>query len=341
MIPTNHTTKQTKTIYILLLIVLHSTISIGQSNTNNQITGTIVLDSIWTPKVYLSHIPSFSKMYTMSKSMIIAESNIDKNGYFSFDTNYLPKEDNLYRIHVSKKGASPASLIIGGEDENHFFIIANKNANFQVNNLNNVISAVTIKSSKQNNIIRKVDEIVRYIDSTNFNESRVKSEFITNAFQEQLRKIADTTTYPLASLYALHRSKYETDISKNTKFYHAFLEKWKKEKSPYFQYFREKIPAQKNDFSNYLSLTITILVSFTLGFLFNYIFKRKINTKKKLLQSLSIQERKIFNLLKEGKSNKDISETCNIGISTVKSHVSSIYNKLDIKSRKEVLDIDL
>ena len=95
------------------------------SNTSSIINGSIILDSTWSPKIYLSHIPSFNKMHTMSKSMIIAETIIDGSGHFEFDTDYLPKEDNLYRIHISKKKSSPASLIIGGNNENHFFIIAN------------------------------------------------------------------------------------------------------------------------------------------------------------------------------------------------------------------------
>ena len=48
------------------------------------------------------------------------------------------------------------------------------------------------------------------------------------------------------------------------------------------------------------------------------------------MKNLSVQERKIYTLLKEGKSNKEISEELNIGLSTVKSHASNIYSKLKI-----------
>jgi len=64
-------------------------------------------------------------------------------------------------------------------------------------------------------------------------------------------------------------------------------------------------------------------------------FRRYRGKNNNLIKSLSVQERKIFTLLKDGKSNKEISEEFNIGLSTVKSHVNNIYSKLNIKSRKE------
>jgi DNA-binding NarL/FixJ family response regulator len=51
-----------------------------------------------------------------------------------------------------------------------------------------------------------------------------------------------------------------------------------------------------------------------------------------------VQERKVFGLLKEGRSNKEISELCGISLSTVKSHVNSIYAKLGVSSRTGVMD---
>lgn len=66
----------------------------------------------------------------------------------------------------------------------------------------------------------------------------------------------------------------------------------------------------------------------------------KKNKKKNPLSELTIQERKIFDLLRQGKSNKEIAEECSVSVSTIKSHVNSIYSKLDIRSRKEAMDIE-
>ncbi|MEM5564478.1 LuxR C-terminal-related transcriptional regulator [Psychroserpens sp. AS72] len=328
--------------YVLIILVLLSlslTISHAQTSKVNQtIEGTIKLDSIWNPKIYLSLIPEFSKMYTMSKSMIIAESKIDSSGYFKFNLGFLPKNDNLYRIHVSKKGSSEASIIIGGKDENHFFVIANNSSNILVNNRNRRFNDISVINDDKNKILRKIDDIVRYIDSTNYISTRIKSEFVTNAFNEQLRQIADTCSYPLVSLYALQKSSYENDIMNNTAYYQKFSEKWDNQNSIYFKSFREKIPKQKGKTSSIILIPLIALISFFIGLFLNRLLKQNITKEINPIKDLSVQERRIFSLLKDGKSNKEISEKLNIGVSTTKSHVSNIYSKLNVNSRKDILN---
>ena len=113
----------------LLLCLCISILCNGYAQSSEHISGSIQgrvqLDSIWSKKIFLSAIDSFDELYTMSNSMIIAESVIDEEGFFNFDVSYLPKEDRLYRLHISKKNGPVASLIIGGEEENHLFLIAN------------------------------------------------------------------------------------------------------------------------------------------------------------------------------------------------------------------------
>ena len=58
---------------------------------------------------------------------------------------------------------------------------------------------------------------------------------------------------------------------------------------------------------------------------------------EKLESSLSIREDEIFQLIIQGKSNKQIAYQLNISVNTVKFHVKNIYEKLNIKSRKEAL----
>ena len=55
------------------------------------------------------------------------------------------------------------------------------------------------------------------------------------------------------------------------------------------------------------------------------------------LDSLSLRERQIFNLIAHSYSNKEIANTLNVSINTVKFHVKNIYEKLEIKNRKEAL----
>jgi RNA polymerase sigma factor (sigma-70 family) len=61
---------------------------------------------------------------------------------------------------------------------------------------------------------------------------------------------------------------------------------------------------------------------------------------KENIENLSYREREIFDLIASGKSNKEIANEVNISVNTVKFHLKNIYEKLNIKSRKEALIIE-
>lgn len=306
------------------------------------ISGQIIIDTtIWTPVAYLSIISDFDVMNTMSNEMIIEKANIDFSGKFSFNTQYLPDEDNLFRIHISKKSYPPASLIIGGKDENHFFLIANKQSVLQIkdSSASEFIKDVKIDGYYPNQMLHQVDEIATYLDSTSFNDSSIKTDLIRSAIFEKLRTYADTCSNPLVALYALYKSKFEKNYSINQQFYRNFLSKWKKQRSSYFVEFRKKIPLSENKVP--WALIIVGSIFFIIGFIVCFTTLKLFKKDQNFLRNLSLQERKIFALIIEGKSNKEISDNLNIGLSTVKSHVNSIYSKLDITSRKDVLNLNL
>jgi ATP/maltotriose-dependent transcriptional regulator MalT len=53
------------------------------------------------------------------------------------------------------------------------------------------------------------------------------------------------------------------------------------------------------------------------------------------LNGLSAKQREVFNLIVQGKSNKEIISEMVIELSTLKSHINQIYKKLGISSRRE------
>ncbi len=328
-------------VFLQLFIVSVSLNCYSQSQSKNEqfIRGKLQLDSIWEPVVYLSQIPAFKDMYTMSNEMIIAEAKIDSTGAFHFPAKVLPNDDYIYRIHLSKKEAPPASLIIGGQEENHIFFIANRNSDINIRNTvgNGLFGEYHIEGYRPNDDLKIINTIINKAEVTDLKESALKKEFVDKTLHEQLRHIADTSAHPIVSLYALNHSKFESTFLEHQKFYETYLEKWETENSSYFKELRNKLP--KSEPSSLLWYIIIGISFFALGYIINYnlVSKRKKNDNP--LKSLSVQERKIFMLIQSGKSNKEISEVCNIGLSTVKSHVSNIYSKLNIKSRKEAMNI--
>jgi len=57
------------------------------------------------------------------------------------------------------------------------------------------------------------------------------------------------------------------------------------------------------------------------------------------LQNLTNKEMTILQLIAEGKSNKEIAAVNYVEVSTIKTHINNIYAKLEIRNRKEVINI--
>lgn len=66
--------------------------------------------------------------------------------------------------------------------------------------------------------------------------------------------------------------------------------------------------------------------------------KTQTEKEKNNLEKLSSREKEIFDLIVLGKSNKEIGMELNISVNTVKFHLKNVYEKLNIKNRREALN---
>ncbi len=319
---------------LLFCFFLLPYIILGQGKENTQISGKLSIDNTWESKIYISYIPSFDDMYSMSNEMIIAETGIDSLGYFKFKVDFLPKGENLYRLHISKKGDSRATLIIGGKDENYMFFIINHPSKIDFTSLSTYppFKKTTFKNSGENNAFQQISDMVFIADSIASESSAAKRLLIEEQLQSTLLSIADTSSNFLVGLYAIYKSK--TNYYSNVDFYESFIKKWRKEDNTYFNSFEKKFP--KPDDTNIILLIIAFTITLMVGAFF--LGKIWLDPNRKI-KKLSIQERKVFELLQQGDTNQDIANHLNIGLSTVKSHVSNIYSKLNVKSRKEITNM--
>lgn len=323
---------------IATLLVFTVITAFGQNSDSGKLEGVITLDDSWSSKIYLSHIPSFKDVYSMSNDMIIAETEIDSLGHFKFDLNFLPNEYKVFRLHIVKNEDSRTSLIIGGINENFLLFIANRNSQirFKTFSTNPPFKDALFTSDKENVSFQKITDLVYREDSIASKSGASKRKFIEEKLIETLLNIADSSNNSLVSLYALHKSDFESNYSKNETFYKAYIKKWSKVDDSYIKDFRKKLPFKAS--KDNPTITILIIISVILIIL-SFIIGKFGFFKNKRIKKLSVQERKIFDLLKKGATNKEISEEFNIGISTVKTHVSSILNKMNFKSRKEIMDL--
>ncbi|HAC15496.1 MAG TPA: hypothetical protein DCE78_06065 [Bacteroidetes bacterium] len=323
-------------LFTALIIFSGSTLFAEQSQNEGTLFGNLKLDQSWDSKIYLSYIPTFNDMYMISTDMIISETSISPEGDFEFDLSFLPDENHILRLHITKKEDAPASLVIGGNDENHLFLIANRYSviELQAFAYQPPLRHVNFSHSNQQIEFHKITSIYNHADSIASGSSAAKRRFIENKLYEELIAIADTSSNPLISLYAIYKGNFESNYSGNMDFYRNYSKKWNHEKSAYFQAFRKQINDPSVNHNIILIAFISIFI-FALGFFIG----KNYPIKKNKFKNLSIQERKIFDLLKKGATNQEISDEYNIEVSTVKSHVSSIFSKLKIKSRKEIMNI--
>ncbi len=322
---------------IFLMCVTYSAALLAKQERG--ITGKISLDSSWKRVVYLSLIPNFSERYTLSNKYVIDKARVDEDGNFSFGSTYFPKEDALFRMHITKKGDPAATLILGGPNENFCFLIANRNT--PINITNNAqqpgIKDFKITGYGPNQSVAAIIRWAAVFDSVDFAPSTFKADLIADAYNEKMRQIADTSQHPLVALFALYQSDFEQNHNEIALYYNGFREKWKDEKSTYFAEFNSHFKSPAATERNYL--LIYCMGCFVLGLAVAYVVFFYKKQQKHPLENLSVQEKKIYNLLKEGKSNKEISEEFSIGLSTVKSHVSSILSKMNVKSRKDLMEV--
>lgn len=133
----------------------------------------------------------------------------------------------------------------------------------------------------------------------------------------------------------------DRDISENKVYYSALLNELKESEIPPSEYlFLEEKMAffNQENLKNQLAqsrwlniglvvLCVTLVISF-----FWWKSKRKIVEPS----TLSKQEATVRYLILQGKTNKEIANELFISLSTVKTHITHIYNKLDVANRQEL-----
>jgi len=65
----------------------------------------------------------------------------------------------------------------------------------------------------------------------------------------------------------------------------------------------------------------------------------KLDTDAIAAAGISPREYEVLQKIAEGKSNQEIAESLFISLSTVKSHVSHLYEKLDVKRRTQAIQV--
>lgn len=133
------------------------------------------------------------------------------------------------------------------------------------------------------------------------------------------------------------------DIAENPSYYSGLLKKLKASEIAPSEYLflEEKLAfinqeaiTEKLKLNRWINVGLIVLV----GVLVLLVVDVRKKQNKPVLTELSKQETLVRNLILQGKSNKEIATELFISLSTVKSHITNIYNKLNVANRRELLE---
>lgn len=308
---------------------------------------------------YLIGIDDFKKSNVFVSEHILQEATVNPEGYFEFSGSFLSSESRFYKIYIDKCQGNVLDgfhLLKQCEESTSVIFIANNTdqIRFPLNGLNQMFCDVEF-SRPQNNAIQKIDSVQEELlgalqDAKNdlqrsivFENYFHKIQHFSRSFKEPLVELYTYNLY--ANSISFSRKFYLKDLQKSG-YYTKLLDRIKEAypESNYASQFKadlikDQYPLLIKKNSSYKTGMIFLAVLLLISVFLNLFLYRKIGPRHSRVNYkdvLSSQEQKVFILMHENLSNKEIGAHLFISISTVKTHINAIYNKLSIGSRKEV-----
>lgn len=207
-----------------------------------------------------------------------------------------------------------------------------------------------IISTKKTSLSESFNKEYNPIDEEKQKFKKFKKQIKYSNTEDYLEKIRTyskdslkTLAIKLLSVKELNEKKLlQKDISLNSEYYIRLLEELKSSEINNLEYFfLERELNTYNLINIKKKQTLSIIVNFIFGIIILVLIYSiySIKSKKRLtiIEELSNQETKIKKHIIDGKSNKEIADELFISLNTVKTHITNIYNKLNVSNRKELI----
>lgn len=345
-----------RTVFMLLLINLFFVLPAYAYNLKGNLKNS---KNCWYPRVYLAAIPEIEEMYTASYLNILQSAAVDSLGNFELSGNDLPNEILFYRLYVTPT-ENINSQISTGMKRNYMLLALHNQSKIWISTPDFCAPYFdyTIGGSPENSAIQLIQQRLdnfqlHYTDTA----SAVKKEFLEQRLLEDLLTFSDTSAFLHAALFALLETDVNIHFAELRKQYETFAEKYAAAfpKSVYTKQIKDKllVLSLKEDVQNgrtnlrYMYILLAVLAISVVGNIYLLTRKKDIKSSAEnkevnaqlLIKDLTIKEREILLLIDQGLSNKEIADRLNVEVSTIKTHVSRIYQKVNIKNRKEVREV--
>ncbi|SNZ00869.1 response regulator transcription factor [Flagellimonas pacifica] len=302
-----------------------------QLSAQDAVSGFVNFDDskTWKTKIYLSQVP-LSGLDNNKSAIPIAITDIQKNGFFKFDKKHLSDSNKIYRLHVERirkivndTVTKNVTFMLSGKDKIQFKKGKSIFGNYSTTNKGD-IEWQKLKAFESSLVSQYLVQDERINPRKGFVKDSlqilmVKLIGIKQLESKQLldKDISENPSYYLDLLEALKESGIDASE-------YWFLEK----RTAYLTQVTLEKELQKSKWLNAFLILVVILSGvFVIKFKKGHVPDPK----------LSKQEQNVKVLILQGKSNKEIANELFISLSTVKTHITNIYSKLNIASRKELL----
>lgn len=320
----------------------------------------------WQNEVFLSVIEDYRTLNGINVEQIISKVKTDASGNFEFYGDKLENTNKIYKLHVDNCSAyDKASNHFNGDCQDSRDIIfiakAKDTINFPLGFEDQIFCDVRSTNPKTSTFI-KIDSL-KEIMKFEYGEFRSKAnrELNNKKWFKILQDYGKSLDEPLAELHAyaflsdrgnnLHNF-YLQELKTNT-YYDGLLKRLKTTypKSSYTIQYEAELNADKYIISdtknkqatvsqkNFPWMPIIIIITLiSLSFNGYLLVSKKRQLKASPAESksqLTPQEQKVLELLLSDYSNKAIATSLFVSLSTVKTHINSIYKKLNVRSREE------
>lgn len=282
-------------------------------------------------KIALEDLPNYAK------AKRIATAGIDKNGFFKFKKNLISEKQAIYRLHVKRfKKVLQDTIqvdklfLLSSRDSIHFKKSKTPFTNYTNSNM----------ADSEWQKLRSYEKRLRPFD---FKKEDSLSEAYITSLKSYTKDSVEILMVKLIGIKQLdNKDLLEKDIAKNPEYYVALLSELKASEIARSEYlFLENklafITTETAEKKYATSKTINIILGLSITGLILVIIRFLNRRNIPALPDLSKQEKNIQALILEGKTNKEIANELFISLSTVKTHITNIYGKLQVSGRKELV----
>lgn len=323
-----------------------------------ELKGNIKLTEDWQPVIFLASINSPENLNVASPDFIISKTFINPDGSFEFRNIILSENPQFYRFYLVKNENSTVEFNLNDNRNFVHFILDNSsefvfNAEIKANTLKIIDVANDYKNQKLIDFEAKYQEKKLHFKG---DLSKAQKEFLTIDLENYIRNFVDSCENTMVGLFALYQiEEKETDFLRNNEFYFNFQKKINHEfpNAVYTEAYNDllqdlvgfkemvcEIPGVIPKWKDYLLIIEGIVIFVLLIVLIWVIRNFRIRNKKNgnSYANLTSKEKEILRLLANGKTNKEIAKELFIELSTVKTHINSIYKQLELSNRKEAIN---